>query len=309
MFSLAGEIERLRPFLGDARTDALLARERRDVFSLHPELRIAAWGGVMLLASAAALVLKNNLERIGPVALAAMMAAAAGACYLWVARHRHRESLVDDYVLLLGALILSADVAFIETQFHILGDAWRQHLLLVAVLHAVTAYLYRSRIVLSLAITSLAAWLGADQRADRPRDFAVAAFVAVAILLVWRALDRRLAGPRFSRTFEHFTANLALLGSMALMDVHDELGCLVTIAVAGLVIAWGFLVRSLWFVLYGFVYGVVAFNALLFFLVADITFILFSILVSMVAAIVMLFRIHADFRAREREDGEGGVPV
>ncbi|HET8799422.1 MAG TPA: DUF2157 domain-containing protein [Thermoanaerobaculia bacterium] len=300
MFSLAPEIERLRPLLGDARTDALLARERREIFSIYPELRVLAWGGVMLLVAAAGLVLKNNLERIGPLGLAILMAVAAAACYAWVARRRDRPSLVDDYVLLLGALLLSADVAFIETQFHILGDAWRQHLLLVAVLHGITAYVYRSRIVLSLAITSLAAWIGADQRAERPRDFALAAYITVAVLLVWRALDRRFAKTEFSRTIEHFAANLALLGSMALIDRDVTLGCLVTIAVAGAVIAWGIRSNSEWFVLYAFLYGVVAVNILLIDWVDSEVFAFFLVLVSTIGAIVALFRIHAVFRERNR---------
>ena len=43
VFSFEPELEALRPRLGDAVTDALIARERREVFSVHPELRIAGW--------------------------------------------------------------------------------------------------------------------------------------------------------------------------------------------------------------------------------------------------------------------------
>jgi hypothetical protein len=273
-----------------------LARERREVFSIHPELRIAAWAGVMLLVSAAGVLLKNNLERIGPLALAIVIAMAAAACYAWVTWRKDRASLVDDYVLLLGALLLSADVAFIETQFHVLGDSWRQHLLLVAVLHGVTAYAYRSRLVLSLAITSLAAWLGADQRFGRPRDFTIAAYFCVAILLAWRELDRRFAKTEFARTLEHFAANLALLGSLSLIDRDTTLGCVVTILVAIAVMAWGFRARSEWFVLYAFLYAVVAANVLLITLFDWEALAILLVLLSIIGSIVVLFRIHARFR-------------
>lgn len=296
MFSLEPEIERLRPLLGDTRADGALMLERRQLFSIYPELRIAAWAGVMLLVSAAGVLLKNNLERIGPLALAIAVAIAAAACYAWVAWRRERASLVDDYVLLLGALLLSADIAFIETQFHVLGDSWRQHLLLVAVLHGITAYLYRSRLVLSLAITSLAAWLGADQRFNRPRDFAIAAYLCVAILLVWRELDRRFAKSGFTRTIEHFAANLALLGGLALIDRETTLGCLITIAVAVAVMAWGFRARSEWFVLYAFLYAVVAANVLLIDLFHWGALAVLLVLLSTIGSIITLFRIHAKFR-------------
>ena len=82
MLSFESEIEQLRPQLGDGAADVLIARERREVVSIYPELRLASWAGVMMLATAAGIVLKNNLDRIGPLALAAMIWAAAVACYV-----------------------------------------------------------------------------------------------------------------------------------------------------------------------------------------------------------------------------------
>jgi hypothetical protein len=296
MFSLSPELERLRPQHGDARTNALLARERREIFSIHPELRIAAWAGVMLLASAAGVLLKNNLERIGPLALAIALTVVAGACYAFVAWHRNRATLLDDYVLLLGALLISADVAFIESQFHVLGDQWRLHLLLVALLHGVTAYIYRSRVVLSLAITSLAAWINADPRFGRPREYAIGAYLMVATLLVWHELDRRFAKTEFGRTLEHFAANFALLGSLMLIDRDTTFGCLVTMVIAAAVIAWGFRSRSEWFVLYAFLYAVIALNILIITTLKLEALSFLLVLVSIVGSIIALFRIHAKFK-------------
>lgn len=296
MYSLEPEIERLRPLLGDARTDHALDRERRDVFSVQPELRIAAWGGVMLLVAAVGVLIKNNLDRIGPLAIAIGIGLVAAACYAWVTWRRNRPSLADDYVLLLGALLVSADIAFLEAQFHILGDRWRQHLLLIAILHAVTAYSFGSRVVLSLAITSLAGWIGADPRYSSPGDYTLAAFLTVAALLVWRFLDRRFAKTDFSRTLEHFAANIALLGGFSLMDRSVPVGCLVAITIAAAVIAWGFRTRSEWFVLYAFLYGVVAMNILLIDLLKLEAVGFFLVLLSTIASIVALFRIHATFK-------------
>lgn len=305
MFSIAPELERLRTLLGNARTDALLARERREVFSVYPEIRVAAWGGVMLLVAAAGIVLKNNLDRLGPTVLALLISIAAVACYVFVAWRRERATHLDDYVLLLGALLVSADVAFIETQFHILGDQWRQHLLLVAVLHAVSAYLYRSRIVLSLAITSLASWCGVARNDwwAYAIGYTISAYLCVAILLVWRELDRRFANTGFARTIEHFAANLALLGSVAIMQVSVPLGSLVTLTAATAVIVWGFHVRSEWFVLYAFLYAVLAVDALIIDLGHWGAGSVFFILLSIIGAIVGLFMIHAAFR-RMANDAE-----
>lgn len=300
MLSYEPELEQLRPILGDANTNELIARERREVFSLHPELRILSWGGALLLATAAGLVLKNNLDRIGPLALAVLMAVASAACYAFVWWRRARAAIVDDYVLLLGALLLSGDVAFIESQFHLLGNAWHRHFLIVAIAHAVTAYVFRSRIVLSLAITAIAAWLGVRESPfTAANDYAIRAFACAALLLAWRSahqqFDRHREARDFAPSFEHFAANIAFAGSIALMFEDDTrvIGCLVMLVLAGMTTVWGIHVRRELFVLYSFLYAVLAVNVLFAEMVRDDDWVFLIVLVSVIGAIVGLLAIHA----------------
>jgi hypothetical protein len=301
MLSYEPELQSLRPLLGDRATDVLIARERREVFSLYPELRLMSWGGVMLLATAAGIVLKNNLDRIGPLALAIAIGLAAAACYSWTWWRRARASLVDDYVLLLGALLLSADVAFIETQFHLLGGQWQRHFLLLAIAHGAGAYVFRSRMVLSLSIAAFAAWLGVEQRHvlefNADQDFAMRAFLCAALLLVWREIDRRVRRVSdFTPVFEHFAAMLALSAGFVLMieDSTRVAGCLATIVIAAIVIAWGVRTRRESFVLYAYLYAVVAVDVLVVNAISDVEALaLLFIVVSTIAAVVGLIVIHS----------------
>jgi hypothetical protein len=309
MLSYEPELEQLRPLLGDPTTDTLIARERRDVFSLHPELRILSWGGAMLLATAAGLVLKNNLDRIGPLALAVLMGLAAAACYAFVWWRRARASVVHDYVLLLGALLVSADVAFIESQFHLLGNAWHRHFLILAIVHGVAAYLFRSRLVLSLSIVAVTAWLGVREQLFEPADvhtaieYATRAFGCAALLLMWRAAHVRLESGRrpprdFAATFEHFAANVAFAGTIALMLEDDTriAGCLLALVVAGAVIFWGMRTKRETFVLYAFLYAVLAVDVLFAEVVDENALVLFFVILSVIGAIVSLFAIHSRMR-------------
>jgi Predicted membrane protein (DUF2157) len=305
MLSLEPELQSIRAQLGEHHADALIARERRDVFSIYPELRILGWLGATLIATAAGIVLKNNLERLGPITLALMMAVAAIACYAWTWLRRARASVVDDYVLLLGALLVSADVAFIESQFRLFGDAWKHHLLILAVVHAIGAYVYGSRMLLSLSIVAFASWMGFDK--DRSfEDLFIPAFETAALLIAWRAIHRKVLPPTanrqpptnldFSRTFEHFAAHIALTGALTLMVRNQILGGFVTLAIAAIVIAWGFRTRSEPFVLYGFVYAVIAVDAILLELIGNETAWFLVLLVSMIAAIAGLIALHARFK-------------
>lgn len=299
MLSFEPELEQLRPLLGDARTSALIARDRRKVFSLHPELRILSWVGAMLLATAAGLVLKNNLDRIGPLALAVAMGLAAAGCYAFVRWRRSRPSLVHDYVVLLGALLVSGDVAFIETQFHLFGNAWHRHFLILAIVHGVTAYFFRSRLVLSLSITATVAWLGVrGTMFSAPTDYATRAFACAALLLVWRQAHRMFdRNPQrdFAPTFEHFAANIAFLGSIALIFASDTrlYGCLLMLLLAALIVWWGTRTKTESFVLYGVLYGVLALNVLVADLIDVEAFTLLFVIASVIGAIVSLIVIHA----------------
>ena len=304
MLSFEPELETLRPLLGPANTDALIARERRDVFSVHTELRAVAWGAAMLIATAAGIVLKNNFERIGPLGLALLMAVAAAACYAWVWRHRSRASLVDDSILLLGALLVSGDVAFIETQFHLFGTAWYRQFLVVAAMHAAGAYLYRSRTLLSMSIVAMAGWMGIERGSFdhlEATDFAMRAAACAALALMWRTADLAASGKRdFSATFEHFAANFLLSAGVALMfaDATRIAGCLMTIVVAAAAIWWGVKTRRESFVLYSFLYAVLAMDVLLIDVVREPIFISLVIVVSSIGAIVALFIIHSRFQER-----------
>lgn len=106
-------------------------------------------------------------------------------------------------------------------------------------------------------------------------------------------------GPEFLRVFEHFAANLALFGGLLLIsdDETFEAGCIVTIVLAAAVIAWGFAQKSEPFVLYAFVYGVIAAAALLLDMAhGDPTMALGVLILSMIAAVAGLVALHRRFR-------------
>jgi hypothetical protein len=146
----------------------LLRVARGELVSVHGELRALLYGGVLLVTGGVGLLVKQNLDRLGPVAIAAAIGVAAMAALVWVARvappFSWREApspnLGFDYVLLLGVLLAAADLAYVEVRFTPLGSHWPWHLLIVSVFTALAAFRFDSRVVFSLALSTFAAWRG-----------------------------------------------------------------------------------------------------------------------------------------------------
>jgi hypothetical protein len=286
----------------------LIAIERREIFSVHDELRALAWIGAMLIIAGVGIVIKKHVQDIGPLTLAIAIGAAAAACYGYAAWRRRlgAHNLADDSVLLLGALLVSSDVGFIEHQWHVLGAEWQRHFLLLAFVHGVGAYVFGSGALLSLSIAALAAWMGIERRADilftATTDLALRAFACAAILVAWREIDRRLRSIRdFEPLFEHFAANLAFWGALIFTTERDTrlLGLAIALALATFSLVHGFRRRRELFVIYAYVYGLIAVDIVVGNFLHDEIVLASYLLLSTVAVIVALFVTHMRFRKAE----------
>lgn len=125
---------------------------------------------------------RDNHDRLGPVLIGTVLGLGALACLVYAFRRSPAFSwgetvsphLAADYVLVLGALLIASDLAYLERQFRFLGDRWPYHFLVVAVVYFFLAYRFDSRAVLSLALSAFAAWRGVsagiafESRSDLP---------------------------------------------------------------------------------------------------------------------------------------------
>jgi hypothetical protein len=141
---------------------------RGDLLSVRAELRGVLYLGVLALVAGVSLLVRENLAWIGPAGVAFLIGLAALVALWWVQRRAPAfhwgkvpaPHLAFEYVLLLGMLLLGADLAYIEARFAPLGPAWTWHLLLVAVLYASAAVRFDSRPLFALALSTFSAWRG-----------------------------------------------------------------------------------------------------------------------------------------------------
>lgn len=263
--------------------ETALAAERREVFSLFGELRAASYIAVALVTTGAGIWIKNH--RIDPVTILAALLIAAAACYAFALRRRER-TIVADYVLLLGALLVSAAVGYAESQFHLLGANWSRHLLFLALFHVACAYLFDSRLVLGAGLAALAGWFGADMHAGA--SFGGRALACAATVAVFRVANRHKA---FDATYEHFAANLAFFGTLAWAFNDDMrwIGVLIALALAAIVVGRRADEAS---VIYAIIYATIAVDCAVVAVIRDDALAFLYLLVSTPVAIVILFVVY-----------------
>jgi peptidoglycan/LPS O-acetylase OafA/YrhL len=215
---------------------AALRPARGELVSLRAELRALLYLGVLAVMAGVGILLKENLDRIGPVTIAVAIAVAALGILVWVELKAAPFSwgatssphFAWDYFLLLAMLLLAADLAYVEAKFTPLGPNWVYHLLLVALVYGAAALRYDSRTLFSLALTTFAAWrgisvarLGAvwEQSATVVRLNALACGAAF-LLLGWSL--RRMQRKAHFEPVATWLGWLLILGALATGSAEDD---------------------------------------------------------------------------------------
>ena len=192
------------------------------------------------------------------------MAASFGYCFSKGPAYTNDEvessSFGFDYVLYFGCLVLSATLAFIETRFA-LFHGWDTHLLIAAIVFGALAYRFDNRFVLSLALSTLAGYLGLKISGFDTLDtdrLRFAGFLYGAFLIgVGALLHQRRIKVHFLDVYAQLGANALLLAAISgvLERGYGWAYLLVLLALAAASIYFGVRYRRFAFVTYGTLYG------------------------------------------------------
>ncbi len=249
----------------------LAGLSRGEPFSIFLELNILLYAGILAFIAGLGWTVSTWSQQLGDVVVLTILSAMLGACFwycfsrapAWSPAETPSPNLVFDYVLYLGALTWSVELAYIENRSHLLSGQWDLYLLASAGLFFFLAYRFDNRFVLSLALSSLAAWFGltishwpSHQDAAYRRYAILYSLIAGATGAI---LQRRGLKPHFFGTYLNIAANVlfwALLSGV--FDRQDYIGWLLALlAACSASLAWGLPRRQFSFVAYAAVYGYV----------------------------------------------------
>ena len=245
-------------------------------FSLFLELNVLLYAGVLAFVGGLGWTVTTWSQQLGDVVILTVLSLILAACFwycfsrapAWSTGETPSPSLIFDYVLYLGSLIWTVELAYLETRFHVLSGQWDLYLLATALLFFFLTYRFDNRFVLSLALSSLAGWFGLTiSRWPSHQDAAYRQYAVLYGLIVaggGALLCRRGLKPHFLATYLNIAANVLFWA--VLSGVFDrEYGIWVPalLAVCGSSLAWGLMRRQFVFVAYAAVYGYVGVSSII----------------------------------------------
>ena len=270
----------------------LTGLSRDEPCSLFLPLNLLLYAGVFALVGGLGWTVQTYAAQLGDVlVLAALTVILAGA--LWYC-FTHVPNMVLDYVLYLGCLTWSLELAYIETHFHLLSGQWDNYLLATACFFFALAYRFDNRFVLSLALSTLAGWFGITisrlpgTQEPAYRRYAILYGLLVAVAGI--ALCRLSIKPHFFGVWLNVAANVLL--AAVLSGVFEREGYLLwfllLLAGCGASLAYGLARRQFAFVAYAALYGYIGLSSILIRDISGATTILSYFVVTGIAMLVTL---------------------
>ncbi|MES2593447.1 MAG: DUF2157 domain-containing protein [Bacteroidota bacterium] len=142
--------------------------EKDKPLSVHWELRILLYLGVLLLTSGAGILIYLNIDTIGHQAILVLIAASCIGCFYYGYKHRlpysneetKHPSPFFDYIVLLGSLLFGIFISYLQFQYTTFGLHYGIAVLFPTMVFLFCGYTFDHKGSLSLGITGLAAWAG-----------------------------------------------------------------------------------------------------------------------------------------------------
>lgn len=255
--------------------DVVAAIVRKDRFSVFFELNALLYIGVLAIAGGLAWTIQKSFADLGDAAIILTLSAALAACFYYCFTRGlpyapdqvESPNLAFDYVLYLGCLIFAIELAYFEIRFEVLRMAWDYHVLLSAAVFLALAYRFDNRFVLSLALSTLAAWFGIKLSSmgwDSPGALRQSALAYAGLVAgVGLALHRLEIKRHFLEAYLHVAVNamfVALLSGTTEM-LSGGLYLIGLLALAGVVVWLGSQHQRFVFVAYGVTYAYLGITA------------------------------------------------
>ena len=258
--------------------DAIKAREKGRLVSVHWDLRTIVYLSILLFTTGLGILLYKNIDTIGHATLVTVNGLLAAACFVYCFKlaapytplRSASPNFWFDYILLLGCLLMLAFVGYLQYQYHVFGMEWGLATFIPMLFLFYCAYYFDHKGILSMAITNLGAWMGiavAPLKFARAFDTGSENIIINGImlgvllqLLSWLSVRFNVKA-HFAAIYKNFGVHVLFVSLLAAMFCFDHWYFLWFIAVGGVVafhLIRAIATYSFYFLICSVLYGYVA---------------------------------------------------
>jgi hypothetical protein len=157
-----------KQLISDNQKQEIDAYRSKNIFSIHTELLFLLYISVVLFTSGVGIFVYKNIDTIGHLAILTLNFLLMLVCFIFCFKkakvYSNEEVFFDnpvyDYIVLTGSILACIFLSYANYQYHVFDSDYQWVSLISAVLCFVVAYYFDNKMVLSMAITALAAFLG-----------------------------------------------------------------------------------------------------------------------------------------------------
>ena len=265
--------------ISDEQTYQIKVSDSNQAFSIHWELRLLLYLGIMLLSTGLGVLIYKNIDTIGHNIIFTLFALVCLACFYYAFQHRkpfswgeiEESTNFEDFALLGGCLAFLTLEGYLQYQYNFFGNRYGLAVIIPAILFFFCAYFFDHRGVLSMAITALASWIGITitplqllENNDFNSQYMIITAILLGIFLIiigWVSIQKDLK-KHFSFNYFIFSGNLtfiAALSGLFISDLEFIYGIIIAV-LSYLSIAYARKKQSYLFLLMGVIYGYFSFT-------------------------------------------------
>ncbi|MFD0792737.1 DUF2157 domain-containing protein [Mucilaginibacter litoreus] len=313
--------------LSDESYQKLKTKSNHSLFSVHWELNLLLYLGVLMFTGGLGILVYKNIDTIGHQAVLALIAVVAIGCFFYCFKHKapfsrlrvKSPNMAFDYVLLLGSILLVTFIGYLQYQYNLFGNNYGLATFIPMVLLFYIAYDFDHLGILSMAIANLAVWMGVSitpktllMAGSFSTEKLIYTYLALGILLLAAAyLTHRLDFKRhFKFNYHNYGAHITFIALLSgFFHFFDSAACVLwafaLFGVAAYIYLDGRKHRSFYFILIALLYSYIALCGLVGKVISstkwhDIEIIYFAVMLfiaSAVGLIILLININKNLKA------------
>lgn len=271
-----------RGFISEAQQQEVKDYNALGRFSLNTELLFLVYLSVLLFTTGVGTLVYKNIDSIGHIAVLAVNFTLMLVCFYFSfkkAKGFSREEVlfdnpIYDYLVLTGSILSCIFIGYLQFQYSVFGSDFGWVSLISAIFCFAIAYYFDSRMVLSMAITALAAFVGITITPKTVLENEIYSNAALSyyglalgiLIILWTIYSMRVNLKKHFH-FVYYTFAQHLIGLCCIAGLLGENWPLFVLMMAGVVYYFyriSYQLKATSFFVFSLIYGYIGLNILLF---------------------------------------------